>query len=302
MSKKEMKKSTKLSIDLISTIIVTLIAGAVTVAAVISVAWFSLNRQVSTTGASVSVDAELFEIEVAENTATQRITSKLVSDGYSENTLVSDPSKNSIIGDIIIDSRDNYGQEEITIRPGAYGRIEFVILPKKDDLIFSISPLLAGNPSDPDYTELITDFEEHNSSNGAVTVDCGEALKLTYGHFLIFTGKSEESYSGRVILDGSIPIYIRGANTAGKEYKVTLYWVWPRTYGDLTSLVAEAELSANRDYYFKGNAPGPTSYNNGDQLIGDAFADLAILGTIDTVESIPEDAETVTVTASSIDP
>lgn len=297
-----MKQSTKLSLDLVSTIIVTLIAGAVTVAAVISMAWFASNKEVGTNGSSVTVDTELFEIKVAANTATNRITDKLISDGYVVSPLVTSPSNDGIIGDIIIDSSDNYGNAEITIRPGAYGCIEFSILPKKNNLVFSISPLLAGNPLNPAKNTLITSFAENIDDDN--NVNYGRALQLAYGHFLVFTQKDGNSYNNRVMLDGNTPIYINGADRAGKEYKATLYWIWARTYADLQSLVGQNIITAseNRDYYFEGNNPGSSSYNNGDQIIGDAFADLVILGTVQSVESIPETEGTVSVNASLVTP
>lgn len=86
--KREMKKSDKLRLDLISTIIVTLIALSVTVAAVISMAWFSSNKETTGEGMGVSVAVERYYISFLSSVDSRYEAERLkISGGYNEKAI-----------------------------------------------------------------------------------------------------------------------------------------------------------------------------------------------------------------------
>lgn len=298
-----MKQSAKLSIDLITTIIVTLIAGAVTVAAVISMAWFASNKEVGTNGSSVTVDAELFELGVnACSEAQSEVLTILNTDGYNNDLFETTSAKSGIICDLIIESYYK-GELETAIRPGSYGKLIFRIIPKKDNLVFRADWSLAGFRQ-TGVEEGVDRFEfvDGNNENDKVI----KAYKLLNGHILMFTTRTEEMvYSGQVnndIIysgdDADSGIYITGASEKGKVYEVTLYWNWIRTYDEIKALLGTTEVQSGEEpdihtetiykvddpqtyeFLYDGEAvdqdgetilkiTGTEGYNNGDQTIGD---------------------------------
>ncbi|MBQ4427847.1 MAG: hypothetical protein II881_08910 [Oscillospiraceae bacterium] len=298
MNKKEMKQSTKLSIDLITTIIVTLIAGAVTVAAVISMAWFASNKDVTGTDASVTVDAELFEIGSDKRISLgSNLVSPLNNAGFYNDIdpLQTNSNKSGIFCELEIDSYYK-GEKETKIRPGSYGKLIFKILPKRDNLIFKANLSIAGiRKSGASSFEFVNG--DYTNVDSATQEEVLKAFKLLNGHVVIYANRTESagvvSYSNQInnpivhLGEGEdSSIYITGASEKGEVYEVTLYWVWVRTYDELKEMLGKVPGSETNykvdepelvDFLFDGitegtadtPATGSEGYNNGDQTIGD---------------------------------
>ena len=264
MNKKGMKQSAKLSIDLITTIIVTLIAGAVTVAAVISMAWFASNKEVGTNGSSVTVDAELFELGVVRHAGVSSnvdnksnytgavpdtVTWITVSDNvlnllspvpvpsnrpyYYFNNGVEETtaSDSSILCDLQIQSKNYDGDTEKTIRPESFGKLVLLIKPKKDGLSFvadislkGIKDLNDGNPSVLDGTS------ETNT-------DENRAYDYLNGHIVFFTDEGRTKLLSNKAINEEGLLYISGATKADEVYVVTVYWEWAQTINRLNTIL-----------------------------------------------------------------
>ena len=297
-----MKQSAKLSIDLITTIIVTLIAGAVTVAAVISMAWFASNKEVGTNGSSVTVDADLFELGVENNVLVRSVypagvSGKLVapdsiisflSSSFFNNVDVTTPSYASVLCDLQIDSKDFEGDEE-AIRPGSYGKLIFKIIPKKAGLTFNAEIKLIGIKGVGNTYSNIDD-----------TSLADERLAYQYlnGHILLFTDEERHNLLGNELLDSDEKLYIIGATTPNEEYTVTLYWEWAQTYERIKEIINDSDIhfhdevldpsdegetkltSVRENSYIFYERSRDDGYNDADQVIGDhiqfVLADIVV--------------------------
>ena len=300
MNKKGMKQSAKLSIDLITTIIVTLIAGAVTVAAVISMAWFASNKEVGTNGSSVTVDAELFELGVVSHFEKNESTNPTSEFGFIETLInfgyyngnsidfprVTSPEHDSIICKLQSDDGN-------PIRPGSTGTLTFYILPKKDGLVFEFTPTLSGLQKKGNVYSYIDPAEystlDLSDADYEEKLDLKTALDLLHGHILFYFDPLNKQSTGISVFEEGF--YVSGDNEgemleAGQVYMVSIYWEWPKIYEDLLNDY-EIIVDENNRHFILLDEEGSNGYNNADQKIGEKFSHVVVQMSGMVVDSIP---------------
>ena len=148
------------------------------------------------------------------------------------------------------------GQESLV--PGAGGKLEFYLIPKKSGLTSAAVKLnLKG------YTE--------DNSGKAIELDNDKIQRLLNGHILFFRHlDNEKGYYGWIGDEEELKLNAPGSETDNSAtftkdmpYKVTLYWKWPQyfrnyiytdrsTQGDLfTNVVEQSEYSNLNDFINK---------------------------------------------------
>ena len=252
VGKKEMKKSDKLRIDLISTIVVTLIALAVTVAAVISMAWFASNKETTGEGMGVSVSGPPYSIIFADSAIRGSFT-----DVYD---FVK--GENSIEWMVTNESNMlNYSTAQGGLHPGCNGVISFYVKPgvEEVDLKFNFEifgyaferdengQLLAGNANL--LKPISTDTAVHKYLNGHIIL-FGERVQdgneYKYSEPLIF----DENH---VRTNGTFRKFLKSDGTTDKN-RVDIYWVWPKTLDEIVDnnaagVITLDDEAANDDAY-----------------------------------------------------
>lgn len=235
-AKKEMKKSDKLRLDLISTIIVTLIALAVTVAAVISMAWFASNKETTGEGMGVSVAGERYSLSFLSNDDSVYEADRRKIEGYNETALTwKMTAENNMY---------NHENNQSGVYPGSEGVISFYITRRVEEAI----------TLDFDLTVEAYAYERISRENGETGVNLNkveqfqneEIAKLLLGHIMLF--ESRESKAGKYTYSRPIlpdengvrrlqKVFDASTETAGdKKTLVNIYWVWPYTLSTIVKV------------------------------------------------------------------
>ena len=251
------------------------------------IAWFVSNTKVRLTGSNISADERSVELRTygsagihddflkqimnSEQTDSQigfwyqladtvKHYFETSSDKYAINWLLSDTSN---MGNY--DSNDNKGNEvtnweeywknppqgaerqDEAIEPGSSGRLTFYVVPKYNGTVE-----LNMNLSMIPYKEE-SGFKEITKENDNV------AKNFVDGHILFFLEKGTDTSKKEIrwIKDGTFDIQIENAEK-NQEYKYTLYWCWPQSFG-------EAVLKA-KDDYLNGREILFSSFANGEDM------------------------------------
>ncbi len=248
-----------------------LIAGAVllTAAAGATFAWIGRSRTASGGERGiVSDDYNVFELGAVKNAAgTARETevgssvldmiSALLGRDYGRDALETSESDSGVICALETD-------DGRPLRPGSVGRLRFVILPKKDGQTFYGALNITGIKKVYDEETEITSYDYIDVADA----DDAKALGLLKTHILFF---SDPEHTTRI--DPDDEIVTDDAAEAGEEYLVTLYFEWPRTYGDLDAYVDEAWKSTHT---YLEEEEGDNGYNNADQVIGERISHVIV--------------------------
>jgi hypothetical protein len=281
----------RLKLDLASTIVVLAVTVTVAFLAAFSMAWFVSNRQVDAGGSSVSINNDLFELAVEANlTAPVPYDQVLAEKSYSNTETETSSAHVGVACALASDSNE-------PLRPGSTGTMTFYILPKQEGLDrFSLTLTLSG----------IKRTLDENDAETYAAVTAESALDLLKGHILFFEEKDANGkYAGWIDEGGfTYALSEHAADKVGdaEKYEVTLYWVWPRTYGQITlqdgssnligsSLFTDASpdrarleerISAYPEEFLDGVASVSSAsfvelsdgYNRADQAIGEAVSYL----------------------------
>ena len=289
------------------TVIVTLVVSAVFLST--TLAWYILNKEAGGADTVVSAPGGTFEIGAVTNaggTARQvgvesdilNTISSLGSRDYSRNDLATAADVNGVICALETDSGS-------PMRPGATGTLRLRIIPKQDGCLFYAQISITGlkklidmtDEDNPVITYELLDYSKTTPDEGK-EISERQVLDLLDGHLIFFLD------SGRTrILDMSREIEIRGASDSSKEYIVTLYWEWPRTYD-----VHEAYVGSDASWQsahpvshvlYNANGDDEMGYNNADQVIGEWVSHVLVEADVASV-SINPAATPQYVTAAAI--
>lgn len=198
----------------------------------LGIAWFMSNSKVTSTGTSVSAqDDRLFELaSVGER---QTAEASYLKD-ESEKNILSAGAKRTY--DSYIENGTKVQKEQIyhvgtgslawyldsqeSILPGANGKLEFYIIPKKDDVK---SVTVSFDINGYVYT---TDRRAVKSENTTLQ-------NLIQGHILFFQ-QLDDVYGYQKWLKADEPFVIEAPNKGSFKkdvpYKVTIYWIWPQYF------------------------------------------------------------------------
>ena len=202
----------------------------------LGIAWFMSNSKVTSTGTSVSAqDDRLFELASVGERQT------------AEASYLTDESKKSILSagtektyDYYIENGTEvqkkqtyhvgtgslawYLDSQESILPGANGKLDFYIIPKKDDVK---SVTVSFDVNGYVYTT------EENADKRAVKSDDTTLQNLIQGHILFFQ-QLDDVYGYQKWLKADESFVIEAPKNGSFEkdvpYKVTIYWIWPQYF------------------------------------------------------------------------
>lgn len=231
-------------------------------------AWFASSKEVNANGMSVSAGEEtLFELaaitpeptptpspgaSAPAPTPTPEVFDFLEDQGYELVDVTSGEHKglvvylkNEVRNDDVEEGKDPY-----MLRPGSHGTIDFYVIPKQQTTGIKLSMNLrgVGIGANPDYP----------------TAGSSEA-EIIKGHILFFTDCEQQTqkYSGLITGGSTIPIdpsqsYVSEETFTlnGEQctrYRVTIYWVWPRTLGSMVLPDGHASLYGSSLFAFSGS-------------------------------------------------
>ena len=257
-------------------VLLPITAVVVALAVLASFSWFGRIRESDSAGSVVSDDYRLFELGAITNGAgTSRnvavadnvldLLSGYGAQVYGRNILETSELKDGVMCAL---EPDGGG----AIRPGSHGTLRFRILPRTSNHDYYTEFFLNGIKKVVSNLDSSVSYElmDRNVPSDDLALDFLE------GHVLFF---SDSSHTHRV--DSGDVLLIEDADTAGEEYIVTLYWVWPRTFSDHSAYV-DASWQASHNYLEAG--VGDIGYNNADQIIGERISyvvvELDVTGTI----------------------
>jgi len=217
-----------------------------------TMAWFAMNRDVSTGGMGVSVATDLFTIEAVSTTGYHVgiYDDSTNNDTYVRNILFNRVEKDS---DIItwtitddIEVTDGSGNKSITkgknigngpaegyeggIGPGSSGEIQFVIKPTRPvdaEFTFCVYAYTDGYDEHGDLDK--TTIQLVSSGSSADTI---AAQKLLNGHILLFSEMDNDGkLSGLISSDAEFKRLMEKTYTS--QETVPIYWVWPETLAEI---------------------------------------------------------------------
>jgi hypothetical protein len=320
------------AVRIVSLVLAAAAVIAAAVFAAVSAAWLGRNRDLNSENMAMDMNGGMFELGVpSENglkspdVADDRWTPAVESEhgvispamlglffpdsaGYGrlEGDIVTGNGMQGVISVLNVD-----GNEEKSLRPGSTGTLEFIIYPKREDLMFSATMSLSALAK----TVSGNTFERIDDAvfNSDPPDRRAAAMRHLEGHILFFTGRTAPAAPGGDysyesfdwIMPGS-SFNIVGATEADPAgYRVTLYWEWPVTDERLRELMGSEEVEGERKNYYYYYDPdtgttemNATGYNNADTEIGKHISHVAAEFTVNLSE---DNSAPVTVTAQRID-
>ena len=209
---------------------------AVIAVIVLGIAWFMSNSKVTSTGTSISAqDDRLFELasvgkrQTAEASYLIDESKKSILSAGTERTYASYIENGKEVQKrqtyhVGTGSLAWYLDSQESILPGANGKLEFYIIPKKDDVK---SVTVSFDINGYVYTN------EGNADNRAVKSENTTLQNLIQGHILFFQQLDDEhGYQKWLKADESFVIEApeNGSFKQNVPYKVTIYWIWPQYF------------------------------------------------------------------------
>lgn len=262
--------------------IIMVVIAAIVIIIALCIAWFVSNTRVQSTGSAVSADARSVELKtyggagihddlLKKITESEKTTKsedfwyevrnffETSSDKYAINWLLSDQSNMGNYGnkDNKVTNWEEYWKnppqgaerQDEAIEPGTAGELTFYVVPKYDGKV-ELNMELSMIPYEVEGDKF-TEITEENDQVAKNFVD---------GHILFCLEKGMDNNKEiQWIKDGTFKIEIENAKK-DIEYKYTLYWCWPQSFG-------EAVLKAGDDYLnkrtilFSGFTNGETMRN-----------------------------------------
>ena len=229
----------------------------------LGIAWFMSNSKVTSTGTSVSAqDDRLFELasvgkrQTAEEDYLKDESKKSILSAGTEKTYASYIENGTEVQKeqtyhVGTGSLAWYLDSQESILPGANGKLEFYIIPKKDDVK---SVTVSFDVNGYVYTT------EEDADERAVKSEDTILQNLIQGHILFFQ-QLDDVYGYQKWLKADESFVIEAPNNGSFKkdvpYKVTIYWIWPQyfrnyvytqksTQGDL--FTDAANQTDNSDY------------------------------------------------------
>lgn len=290
--------STKSKYTLLARFALVVVAGALlAVAAFISFAWFSENRQTDADGMRIVAATDRYELLVDRRTTYDSVVDYpdvSASGGLKEFLTVSEwdltQTSTSLAPAIAFELENEFQYDGLySMMPGAYGKLDFYVRPTEgnEDLELDLQLIIGGA------------FRDYDEEDATVIRDVENAtvLDLLKGHLLFFEGREGADYEHfrytGLVRDGRFTFRAADREKCTEPgrtdcYKVTLYWEWPITYfyiaegtngaGETTKKFPPeltAYINAHRNYFFvinqESSDPQELSdgYDDGDQTIGD---------------------------------
>lgn len=254
------------------------VMGVLTVGILVfaSIAWFTMNREVGTSGMGVKTATLPFELAVPSRSGADTYYNSLINDfGYLTGESDLTTERGSIRWVMKDESKNTSAEDYRGFSPGSYGKLTFYILPKTDtnakyNLKIDLSGYCAEFVPDTNDPSVMTKEIVPNTfkslaekADGDSTGIYSQAAGYLKGHIMFFqeldmltseelNGDTDTNkyYSGRII---DSFVYDTSEHQSDKTtlngqvaYEVNIYWIWPNTFGQIV-------LDADDDNLF-GNA------------------------------------------------
>lgn len=281
---------------IIYNLVLVVTASFVVLIGMLTIAWFTMNRDVGTSGMGISVAGPTFEvttltgsegifkdpyhIKVHDDSAlywTMTPTNNLInytSATYDENNELVDPGDQGL-------------------HPGTEGVISFYVTPKVASVNLDFDFEIVGYQASTDNKGIVM-TPLANLSSGT-----GESPRnLLNGHILLFEERTETTTSGTTTVTYSKPILsnadmhrVMNRTITGKDTAtpVNIYWVWPNTLSTLVDASASGittvpftsgtsytaitgNITSYPQYYLKGASSGITVADIGAHY--DTYGDM----------------------------
>ena len=214
-----------------------------------TIAWFSMNRTVETSGMSVTTATMPFEIATTGTLVRNQEQFEPVrpnyTEGYTSGIYKTSQNTDSLMLRFTPNEDDPETEEDESevpdIGPNSNGELNLYIIPKRDGDIdayidLNIVSFKAVKVDDEDVLIEITDVLTSDPNLTSTQIDdCKEAAEYLKGHIMFFQGisPSPATYSYVTpVIDGKIHFHQDNAVT-GTAYKVPIYWTWPNTLGQI---------------------------------------------------------------------
>ena len=228
-----------------------------------SIAWFALNKTVGAGGMGVTVSVSSFDIATDGNQVMHRAQFPKADDTYEEGDIGTDGVVVNLDGseetlseyyvssnskqNIMLEFTGTSEQSAKELEPGGCGIIKFYIIPSTDgnmnvDINLNIRAFIEKTVTvnGAKQTQLLDISTLTTDSSGLTSTQIAEkqdALGYLNGHIFFFEEEGEPNdatspyYYKKPITDG---VYHFSRNVeAGKLYPVKIYWMWPKTYGQI---------------------------------------------------------------------
>ena len=228
-----------------------------------SIAWFTMNREVGTSGMGVRISVSSFDIATDGNQVMHRAQFPKADNTYEEGNAATDGvvvnpdgseetlSEYFISGNskqnIMLEFTGTSEQATQELEPGGCGVIKFYIIPSADgnmnaDINLNIRAFIektvtVEGTKQTQLLDVSTLTTESSGLTASQISDRHDALGYLNGHIFFFEEEGEPNdatspyYYKKPITDG---VYHFSRNVeAGKLYPVKIYWMWPKTYGQI---------------------------------------------------------------------
>ena len=228
-----------------------------------SIAWFTMNREVGTSGMGVKTATLPFELAVPSRSGADTYYNSLINDfGYLTGESDLTTERGSIRWVMKDESKNTSAEDYRGFSPGSYGKLTFYILPKTDtnakyNLKIDLSGYCAEFVPDTNDPSVMTKEIVPNTfkslaekADGDSTGIYSQAAGYLKGHIMFFqeldmltseelNGDTDTNkyYSGRII---DSFVYDTSEHQSDKTtlngqvaYEVNIYWIWPNTFGQI---------------------------------------------------------------------
>lgn len=228
-----------------------------------TLSWFTMNRNVSSGGMGVRTNVSSFEIATTGNQVMHRAQFPKADNTYEEGNTATDGVVVNLDGseetlaeyfisgnskqNIMLEFTGTSEQSTQELEPRGCGIIEFYIIPSTDgemnvDLNLNIrgfieKTLIVNGSKQTQLLDISTLTTESSGMTAAQISEKQDALNYLNGHIFFFEEEGEPNdasspyYYKKPITDG---VYHFSRNVeAGKLYPVKIYWMWPKTYGQI---------------------------------------------------------------------
>ena len=229
-----------------------------------SIAWFTMNKEVGTSGMGVKTVGSLYELQTSGTTATYAYFLNDEALGYSSGTEVSPGVfRTGSTGKLSLMLASDDDPMNLGLQPGRRGSFSFTIVPNSEmagdsncQLQINYTISMKGYYLSASKKEAIMVYDEIIAEGGTPTAEQTSAAEITFndlhliddltagegdndnylvarnlmnGHLLFFDDYTNSKYSD--LIDFSIPGEAKV--DFGNTKTVTINWIWPETYADI---------------------------------------------------------------------
>ncbi|MGN0676532.1 MAG: hypothetical protein ACI4K5_02160, partial [Ruminococcus sp.] len=222
-----------------------LVVMGVFIAAIIafqSIAWFTMNREVSGNGMEMEAQGTNYTLQMIG------VSNGLYFDGYHSKVIDNDSAiwtMNPANDDGMEQNFGNYKETEYDgIYPGCNGYISFNIIPSVDsEISLNFSFELIG------YNSELNDNNEVNMIPLNETDDA-DVINYLNGHILLFENydKGTNTYSNLIQTSEDMKrVMTKKFQGKDKPVQVDIYWIWPLTLSNLIKADESTDLICSND-------------------------------------------------------